>query len=214
MAFWPPSVIHAALSGPWITPCGPDPEPRAISSARPAFGSNQPRWPLACAVNQTPPSGAGARSWMPVRRGVPSGQDCSLPDWARAGVAAPKGKLAAANAPITARRFIRAMAYLPVSGSAPNLLGRLDHQSQFIALCFHCDLVAVHGARKAALRRQRQLLDRRVLRGLGDAALECVLVFQLPEFRGDQTQHGGLALGQETQRAEVAGALVVVLHEV
>ena len=67
---WPPSVSQAALSGPWITPCGDEPEPSAISSVVPLFGSNQPRWPLRCALNHTPPSGAGATSWMPVRCGV------------------------------------------------------------------------------------------------------------------------------------------------
>jgi len=56
-----------------MTPCGAEPLPSAISSARPVFGSNQPRWPLRCALNQTPPSGAGATSWMPVGRGVASG---------------------------------------------------------------------------------------------------------------------------------------------
>jgi hypothetical protein len=40
----------------------------------PLAGSNQPRWPLRCAENQTPPSGPGATSWMPVRWRVPSGQ--------------------------------------------------------------------------------------------------------------------------------------------
>ena len=101
MAFCPPSVIQAALSGPWITPWGDEPEPRAINSVRPALGSNQPRCPLAWAVNQTPPSGAGATSWMPVRRGVPSGQDCILAVWARMG---PTTKAPAATT--AARRVI------------------------------------------------------------------------------------------------------------
>jgi hypothetical protein len=72
----------------------------------------------------------------------------------------------------------------------------------------------VHGAGEAALRRQAELLQRRVLRGLVDAALEVVLVFQLAELGGHQAQHHGLAGLEETQRAEVARAVVVVLHEV
>ena len=72
----PPSVIHAAWSGPWITPCGAEPVPSGINSTRAVFGSNQPSSPLRCALNQTPPSGAGATSWMPVAFAVFSGHDC------------------------------------------------------------------------------------------------------------------------------------------
>jgi hypothetical protein len=63
---------------------------------RPVDGSNQPRWPLAWAENQTPPSGAGATSWMPVRREVASFQPCSaLAAWA-VDMAAPNGSRAPA----------------------------------------------------------------------------------------------------------------------
>src|SRR5215467_7497452 len=50
IAFWPPSVIHGAPSGPTITPCGAAPGPSGISSFLPVLGSNRPRmpfcWPL------------------------------------------------------------------------------------------------------------------------------------------------------------------------
>jgi hypothetical protein len=59
-----------------------------------------------------------------------------------------------------------------------------------------------------------QLLQRRVLGGFVDAALQVVLVFQLAELGGHQAQHHGLALGQVAQRLEVAGAVVVVFQEV
>ena len=49
---------------------------------------------------------------------------------------------------------------------------------------------------------------------LVNAALEGVLGFHLAKFGGDQTQHHDLALGQESQGAEVAAAIVVILQEV
>lgn len=62
IAFWPPSVIHAAWSGPMITPCGADPAPSGTRSALPLRGSSRPAAPCACAVYHTVPSGAGATS--------------------------------------------------------------------------------------------------------------------------------------------------------
>ena len=56
IAFWPPSVIQGAPSGPTITPCGAEPAPSAISLTSPVFGSSQPSSPRPCAVYQTPPS--------------------------------------------------------------------------------------------------------------------------------------------------------------
>ena len=49
---------------------------------------------------------------------------------------------------------------------------------------------------------------------LADAALEIVLRFKLAGFRGDDAEHHGLALGQQTQRLEPAGALAIVFHEI
>jgi len=74
--------------------------------------------------------------------------------------------------------------------------------------------LAVHRAREAALRRQAQLLERHVLGGLVDAALEVVLRFELAELGRHQAEDDGLALGQEAERPEVARARVVVLEEV
>ena len=116
IAFWPPSVIHAALSGPWITPCGAEPRPSATSSLRPDFGSNQPRWPLRCAVNHTPPSGAGATSWMPAGRGVPSGHDCSRIDSARPALGQAAASPAAPKARSALRRDIVCMRHLRMRG--------------------------------------------------------------------------------------------------
>ena len=63
MALSPPSVTHAAPSGPTITPCGADPLPSLTDLTVPVAGSSRPSSPMAWAVYQTDPSGAGATSW-------------------------------------------------------------------------------------------------------------------------------------------------------
>src|SRR5215510_13466249 len=62
MAFSPPSVTHAAPSGPTITPCGAEPSPSGTCVVLPVAGSSRPSSPVNCAVYQTEPSGAGATS--------------------------------------------------------------------------------------------------------------------------------------------------------
>src|SRR5215204_4909086 len=71
IAFSPPSVIHGAPSGPTITPCGAEPDPRSISRTSPVAGSRWPSTPLRWPVYQTPPSAAGATScgWLPAATG-------------------------------------------------------------------------------------------------------------------------------------------------
>src|SRR5256885_8696743 len=158
MAFWPPSVIHAALSGPWMTPCGAELPPKAMSSVRPPFGSNQPRWPLRWAVNHTPPSGAGATSWMPVGRGVCSGHDCRR--GAASSVAANAEAAPAPTAINTSRRVKVCMAGLLACSAArqrkPRSPGdvkqgvscppRMRNTSHALARMFqHDDLTSDHG---------------------------------------------------------------------
>jgi hypothetical protein len=52
---------------------------------------------------------------MPVRRGVPSGQDCILPGCDRAGLQAASGRLAVPNAAMARRREIESMSDLAVN---------------------------------------------------------------------------------------------------
>src|SRR5450755_1753346 len=116
----PPSVIQAALSGPWITPCGAEPRPSGTSSVRPVFGSNQPRSPLCWAVNQTPPSGAGATLWMPARRGVASGHErMDAAPCARSGQ--PAMAAAPARAFNASRRAVRGIVTRPFSCAGDDL---------------------------------------------------------------------------------------------
>jgi hypothetical protein len=63
MAFRPPSVTHAAPSGPTITPWGAEPSPSFTREMPPWAGSRRPSSPMAWAVYQTIPLGAGATSW-------------------------------------------------------------------------------------------------------------------------------------------------------
>src|SRR6185369_7692251 len=63
IALSPPSVIHAAPSGPMITPCGADPSPSGMRSTCPVSGLRRPSTPARWPVYQTVPSGAGATSW-------------------------------------------------------------------------------------------------------------------------------------------------------
>ncbi len=63
MALSPPSVTHAAPSGPTMTPWGAAPAPSLTEVTAPVAGSSRPSSPMAWAVYQTDPSGAGATSW-------------------------------------------------------------------------------------------------------------------------------------------------------
>ena len=64
------------------------------------------------------------------------------------------------------------------SSRAPHLARRFDHQAHLRRLRVARDIVAVHRAGEAALRRQAKLVERDALRGLVDLALERVLGFE------------------------------------
>src|SRR6266704_5045206 len=95
--------------------------------------------------------------------------------------------------------------------SAPYFFRKLDDHPKFRPLFRLGQHVALLGRGEAALRRQAILIERRKLRGLLDAALDGVLVLERAAFRGDQPEHHHLvALRQEPQRLETAGAISVV----
>ena len=75
--------------------------------------------------------------------------------------------------------------------------------------------VALLGRGKAALRREAELLQRSELGRLVDAALDVVLLLQRAALGGDEAEHHDLvALRQEAQRLEAAGAVGVVFEEI
>src|SRR5262247_2759743 len=97
--------------------------------------------------------------------------------------------------------------------SPPDLTRDLERQAELALLVVDGDLVTVVGARKAALGAQAEILERDVLRGRFDAALEIVLRLERGHLRADQPEHHLLALRHETQGLEAAGAIGVVLQE-
>src|SRR5262249_43789660 len=85
----------------------------------------------------------------------------------------------------------------------PHLAGDLDGEAQLGPLLFLREDVAFLGRGEAALRRQRELFERREFRRLVQPAPDVVLPLQLAEFRGDDADHDDLvALGQIAQRLE------------
>src|SRR5215217_6082853 len=97
---------------------------------------------------------------------------------------------------------------------APDFLRHLDDEAQLRPLLLLAEHVALDGGREAALRRQAQLLERRVPRRLLDTPQQLFPRLELAALRRHEPEHDLLlALRQEAQRLEAARALVVPLHE-
>src|SRR6266849_8524352 len=113
------------------------------------------------------------------------------------------------------RFFLFAIRYSPFAiPSSPHFLVHLDDASQFRPLLVLAQQIAFLGGGEAALPGQAELVERGMLRGLLDAALEPILALERAALGGDEAEHDRLALGQHPQRPETAGALVVVFHEI
>src|ERR1700728_1715896 len=106
------------------------------------------------------------------------------------------------------------MLTLLLRADPPYFLRRFDHETELGTLVFDRDVVSVYGARKAALRRQCQLLQGRILGGLFNTAPKYAFVFHRAELGRHQAENHSLSFRQETQRLEVAGAYVIVLEEI
>ena len=72
--------------------------------------------------------------------------------------------------------------------------------------------IAFLGGSEAALRAERQLLERHIFGSLADARDNVFLIFQLGILGGYQTQND-LLLADVAQRLETAGTVAVVLEE-
>src|SRR5438874_10066627 len=95
-----------------------------------------------------------------------------------------------------------------IDESAPHLLRKLHDHPQLRPLLVFGQNVALLGRGEAALRGEAELLARRKLRGLVDAALDVVLLLQRAAFGGDEAEHHGLvAFRQKPQRLKAARAL-------
>src|SRR5476651_2727572 len=96
----------------------------------------------------------------------------------------------------------------------PDFFGDFHDHLELSPLLVLGQNVAFLGGSEAALWRQTKLVEIDELGGLIDEALELVLGFKPPAFRGDEPEHHGLALGDEAQRLESAGAVAVVFQEI
>src|SRR6185312_7921375 len=112
---------------------------------------------------------------------------------------------------MTARPLDRAA---PMLCGTPHLARYFDDELQLGDLVGDGEIVAFEHAGKAALRRERKLLERTIFRRRVDAPLQIVLALELRAFAGDEAEHDGLALGDKAQRREIAGARAVVLEEI
>src|SRR5678816_761259 len=96
---------------------------------------------------------------------------------------------------------------------APDLAGGVDAKAQLRPLLIFGQVVAVMGARKAALRADAEVLERHELGRLVDPPLELVLGFELRHLGAHQAEYHLLPFGDVAQRLEAAGALGVELEE-
>src|SRR5258708_1415884 len=97
----------------------------------------------------------------------------------------------------------------------PHLVGDLDRKAQLGPLLVLAKDVALLGGGETALRRYRQLLQRREFRRFLQPPLDMVLLFQFADLRGDDADHPDLvALRQKPQRLESAGPIGIVFEEI
>jgi len=98
--------------------------------------------------------------------------------------------------------------------TTPNLLRHLDNQPELGSLVLHRQLIAEHGAGKAALWTDTELVERNVLACLVDAALQIIGAFQLAGLGGNQSQVQPLSARQIAERRKITGPRRVELQEV
>ncbi len=84
-----------------------------------------------------------------------------------------------------------------VEWSAPDLVGRLHDEAELRGHVAEGETVALYRRRKATLGGQTDLIERDVLTGLVDTALELVLRFERSALGGDEPEDDHLALGHE-----------------
>src|SRR3984885_1687588 len=99
------------------------------------------------------------------------------------------------------------------AGSSPTRASPRAHEIEFAAFIVDRDEVAEGAGCEAALRAERQLLERRVAGGLVDAAQQVVAGFQLGDFGGDQAEDHRRPWRDEAERLEAAGPFRVVLEQ-
>src|SRR6476661_6902503 len=97
---------------------------------------------------------------------------------------------------------------------APDVLGDRQHELELAPLVVLADEVAADARGEAALRAEREPLDRHEGGRLLDAALDLVGRLHVAGLRGEEAEHDDRVVADEPQRLEPAGAIRVVLeHE-
>src|SRR4029078_11929500 len=97
----------------------------------------------------------------------------------------------------------------------PNLARDIDDHRKLGPLLLLGQHVALLGGGEAALGREAKLFERSVFRGLVQPALYVIPLLQRATLGCDEADNRPLlALGQEAQRLQPAGAVGVVLQEI
>src|SRR5262249_25666764 len=99
------------------------------------------------------------------------------------------------------------------SGRAPNIVGDVDDEAKLAALVVDSDRVADVVAGKPALRAQEELFERDELGGFIDPAFERVARLERRILAGEEAEDDALAVRDEAQGLEAAGARRVVFEE-
>src|SRR5689334_1385445 len=108
--------------------------------------------------------------------------------------------------------FLAACCFMRLS---PNLGGDLHDARELRLLLGMPERIALDRAGEAALRAERQLLERRMARRLLDLPQQLALLLYAGRFRGHQPERDPLAsLRQARERLEAAGSRGIVLEEV
>src|SRR3954471_2864487 len=97
---------------------------------------------------------------------------------------------------------------------APDLGRKRDDQAQLGELIRFGQEIAGLGAGEAALRAESELVERQMALRLLESALEFVLRFEIRALGGDEPEHDSLALGDQAQGREIAGAWAVIFEEI
>ncbi len=96
----------------------------------------------------------------------------------------------------------------------PDVGGDGGHQTDLLPLLVFAEGIPLFSGGETALRAEADLLERHVLRGLGETRFYPLRILQLAVFGGDQPEDHLLVAGtNKAQRREIPGAVVVVLQE-
>ncbi len=94
----------------------------------------------------------------------------------------------------------------------PDVGGDGGHQTDLLPLLVFAEGIPLFSGGETALRAEADLLERHVLRGLGETRFYPLRILQLAVFSGDQPEDHLLMAGtNKAQRREIPGAVVVVL---